>query len=509
MSAAAAISAIEVASKRPSRSSPSAISSRRASRTSPREVCGRRRVVALFVMTRTLRRFDMRQENLTRVDKRTAKLQGPVMPKLSDDPDRIKVVHTYGVGLHTDDPAPDYDDPRWQQRQILDFVDFAVEAEELGFDGLTVTEHHARAFACPAPHLLLAAAATRTSRIRLGTAVTVLPLYNPIRVAEEAGTLDALSDGRFELGLGRGIPGEVGLTLGRVDARRRVHATVDRGGRAAAHRADRARLHLRRRVLAGAPARRRSPRRRCRTRCPSGSAAQARRRRRSPRATAGTSCATSAPRRPPRRARPPDGGRPRARPRAHRRELHGRALRRHRRDRGGGPAQARAHGHLHRALHRDVRRARRSTASHDRRRDPRLRRPQGTTPRDRRRRHPRPGARRASWRRSRRPARAGSSSNPSPWRSPGSSRRRCFRRSTRSRRWRSSDRVTVAMAWVPSGRLVLPPGGTRVGQRRQRPLEFLPTVGVLRRDAELLAEVFGILVAREAGRQRGQLEPHA
>jgi len=136
------------------------------------------------------------------------------MPKLSDDADRIKVVHTYGVGLHTDDPAPDYDDPRWQQRQILDFVDFAEEAEQLGFDGLTVTEHHARAFACPAPHLLLAAAATRTSRIRLGTAVTVLPLYNPIRVAEEAGTLDALSDGRFELGLGRGIPGEVGLTLG-------------------------------------------------------------------------------------------------------------------------------------------------------------------------------------------------------------------------------------------------------------------------------------------------------
>jgi alkanesulfonate monooxygenase SsuD/methylene tetrahydromethanopterin reductase-like flavin-dependent oxidoreductase (luciferase family) len=42
----------------------------------------------------------------------------------------------------------------------------------------------------------------------------VLPLYNPIRVAEEAGTLDALSGGRFELGLGRGVPGEVGITLG-------------------------------------------------------------------------------------------------------------------------------------------------------------------------------------------------------------------------------------------------------------------------------------------------------
>jgi alkanesulfonate monooxygenase SsuD/methylene tetrahydromethanopterin reductase-like flavin-dependent oxidoreductase (luciferase family) len=138
------------------------------------------------------------------------------MSAISDDSERIKVVHTYGVGLHTDDPDPVYDDPRWQQRQVLDFVEFVVEAEELGFDGVTVTEHHARSTTCPSPHLLLAAAAARTSRIRLGTAVTVLPLYNPIRVAEEAGTLDLLSDGRFELGLGRGIPGEVGLTLGTV-----------------------------------------------------------------------------------------------------------------------------------------------------------------------------------------------------------------------------------------------------------------------------------------------------
>jgi alkanesulfonate monooxygenase SsuD/methylene tetrahydromethanopterin reductase-like flavin-dependent oxidoreductase (luciferase family) len=138
------------------------------------------------------------------------------MPAISDEPERVKVVHTYGVGLHTDDPQPDHNDARWQRRQIHDFVEFAAEAESLGFDGVTVTEHHAQAFTCPAPHLLLAAAAARTSRIRLGTAVTVLPLYNPIRVAEEAGTLDLLSDGRFELGLGRGIPGEVAMTLGQA-----------------------------------------------------------------------------------------------------------------------------------------------------------------------------------------------------------------------------------------------------------------------------------------------------
>jgi hypothetical protein len=53
----------------------------------------------------------------------------------------------------------------------------------LGFDGITLTKHHAPLMTCPSPHLLLAAAAVRTSRIRLGTAVTVLPLYSPIRVA--------------------------------------------------------------------------------------------------------------------------------------------------------------------------------------------------------------------------------------------------------------------------------------------------------------------------------------
>jgi alkanesulfonate monooxygenase SsuD/methylene tetrahydromethanopterin reductase-like flavin-dependent oxidoreductase (luciferase family) len=137
------------------------------------------------------------------------------MGALSDDAGTLKFVHTYGVGLHSDDPDPDVHDPRWQQRQVHEFVEFAVLAEELGFDGITVTEHHAPLMTCPSPHLLLAAAAVRTSRIRLGTAVTVLPLYSPVRVAEEAGTLDLLSGGRFELGLGRGVPGEAQVATGR------------------------------------------------------------------------------------------------------------------------------------------------------------------------------------------------------------------------------------------------------------------------------------------------------
>lgn len=137
------------------------------------------------------------------------------MAALSDEIGTLKIVHTYGVGLHSGESDPDVHDPNWQRRQVNDFVDFAVLAEELGFDGITLTEHHAPLMTCPSPHLLLAAAAMKTSRIRLGTAVTVLPLYNPIRVAEEAGTLDLLSGGRFELGLGRGVPGEIQFAAGR------------------------------------------------------------------------------------------------------------------------------------------------------------------------------------------------------------------------------------------------------------------------------------------------------
>lgn len=146
-----------------------------------------------------------------------------MMTAISEGPQTLKFVHTYGVGIHSTDPDPDVYDPRWQRRQIDDFVEFTVEAEELGFDGVTLTEHHAPLMTCPSPHLLLAAAAVKTTRIRLGTAVTVLPLYNPVRVAEEAGTLDLLSEGRFELGLGRGVPKEALFAVGRDLSRQELN----------------------------------------------------------------------------------------------------------------------------------------------------------------------------------------------------------------------------------------------------------------------------------------------
>jgi alkanesulfonate monooxygenase SsuD/methylene tetrahydromethanopterin reductase-like flavin-dependent oxidoreductase (luciferase family) len=214
------------------------------------------------------------------------------MAALSDEIDTLKFVHTYGVGLHSSEIDPDVHDPRWQRRQVDEFVDFVVLAEELGFDGITVTEHHAPLMTCPSPHLLLAAAAVRTNRIRLGTAVTVLPLYHPLRVAEEAGMLDLLSGGRFELGLGRGIPGEALIALGRdlgpdelkrawIEGLELVNLALSGTSRST-----------------GSSSRSHGPRRsrpdRSRTGFPCGWAGPARRRWDSPPRTAGTPCATSA-----------------------------------------------------------------------------------------------------------------------------------------------------------------------------------------------------------------------
>ena len=77
-------------------------------------------------------------------------------------------------------------------------------ADRLGIDFFGVGEHHRADFAISAPEVVLAAIATRTTRIRLGTAVTVLSTDDPVRVYERFATLDALSNGRAEVILGRG-----------------------------------------------------------------------------------------------------------------------------------------------------------------------------------------------------------------------------------------------------------------------------------------------------------------
>ncbi|MDP9795838.1 putative LLM family oxidoreductase [Catenuloplanes nepalensis] len=87
---------------------------------------------------------------------------------------------------------------------IRDVVEQAVLAERVGVDAFGVGEHHRDDFAVSAPEIVLAAIAARTSRIRLGTAVTVLSSDDPVRVFERFATLDAVSNGRAEITLGRG-----------------------------------------------------------------------------------------------------------------------------------------------------------------------------------------------------------------------------------------------------------------------------------------------------------------
>ncbi len=85
------------------------------------------------------------------------------------------------------------------------FADQAVRAEELGFDSLFVPESHFFAGALPAPLVLLSYAAARTGRLKLGTTSLLLPVRNPVLLAEEIAMLDRLSAGRLILGVGRGF----------------------------------------------------------------------------------------------------------------------------------------------------------------------------------------------------------------------------------------------------------------------------------------------------------------
>ena len=87
---------------------------------------------------------------------------------------------------------------------IRDVIEEAVLADEVGVDAFGVGEHHRPDFAVSAPDIVLAAIAARTKRIWLGSAVTVLSSDDPIRVFERFSTLNAASNGRAEVTLGRG-----------------------------------------------------------------------------------------------------------------------------------------------------------------------------------------------------------------------------------------------------------------------------------------------------------------
>ncbi|WP_439572590.1 LLM class flavin-dependent oxidoreductase [Phreatobacter sp.] len=94
--------------------------------------------------------------------------------------------------------------PQPHAQVIREVVEQGVLADELGLDFIGLGEHHRADFAISSPDVALAAIAARTTRIRLGSAVTVLSSDDPIRVFQRFATLDAVSKGRAEVILGRG-----------------------------------------------------------------------------------------------------------------------------------------------------------------------------------------------------------------------------------------------------------------------------------------------------------------
>ena len=112
----------------------------------------------------------------------------------------------FQLGLNTFGDVTRGSDGQFEEHHAVlrNVVEEAVLADKLGLDFFGVGEHHRDDFAITAPEVVLGAIASRTERIRLGTAVTVLNSDDPIRVYERFATLDALSNGRAEVILGRG-----------------------------------------------------------------------------------------------------------------------------------------------------------------------------------------------------------------------------------------------------------------------------------------------------------------
>ena len=101
---------------------------------------------------------------------------------------------------------------RPQGQSIRDTIALAQHCEALGYERFWVSEHHSHAtIVGTAPEILIAAIASVTTRIRVGSAGVMLPHYSPFKVAEQFRVLDAIAPGRIDLGLGR-APGSDGRT---------------------------------------------------------------------------------------------------------------------------------------------------------------------------------------------------------------------------------------------------------------------------------------------------------
>lgn len=97
-------------------------------------------------------------------------------------------------------------DPTWSEADVYD-AELAqmLAAEELGFESVWIAEHHFSNYGiCPAPPVLAAHVAARSQRLRVGMGVSLLPLHDPVLLAEQLAVLDLVSGGRLDVGIGRG-----------------------------------------------------------------------------------------------------------------------------------------------------------------------------------------------------------------------------------------------------------------------------------------------------------------
>ena len=131
----------------------------------------------------------------------------------------------------------DYRSGKTQEEAFDEAFSTAAHAEEWGFDGVWLAERH---FAPPesgraipsvvaSPLIMATAIAARTTRIRVGTAVLVVPLGHPVRMAEEIATLDHVSQGRLNMGIGRsGFPWAYeGYNISYAESRERFREFFD------------------------------------------------------------------------------------------------------------------------------------------------------------------------------------------------------------------------------------------------------------------------------------------
>jgi alkanesulfonate monooxygenase SsuD/methylene tetrahydromethanopterin reductase-like flavin-dependent oxidoreductase (luciferase family) len=122
-------------------------------------------------------------------------------------------------------------DSQSESQRFHDILAQIELGDQLGFDTVWLGELHfgRQSSILASPLMVLAAAAQRTQRIRLGTAVTLLPLHSPMKIAEEAATADVLSGGRLEFGVGRGTAPihYTGYNVPQEESRERFEEALD------------------------------------------------------------------------------------------------------------------------------------------------------------------------------------------------------------------------------------------------------------------------------------------